>query len=92
MKTEQELENPLYALVALCIVVILCSIKPIFLYATDKQAYYQYELTNLEQIEKDKKEQFHDDRLSVDAYLSSMRMIMREKDEINSQLNKNKNT
>ncbi|MFZ6755538.1 hypothetical protein ACO0KY_19490 [Undibacterium sp. Dicai25W] len=91
MKNNQEIENPLYAMAFLLIVMFIISIKPMFLYATDKQAYYKYELENLEQVEQYKIEQFRSNGLSIDAYTSSMRMITREKLEINSQLNKNKN-
>ena len=92
MKNEHELENPLYALVVLCIVVAIFSIKPMYLYATDKQAYYQYQLSDLIDREQFVDQRFKDNQLTVDMYLSSMSYITKRELEILSEMTNNKNT
>lgn len=95
MKNINNPENPFYALVALCIIFILCSIKPMFLYATDKQAYYQYELNGFIENERFADQRFKDNQLTVYQYLSSMMHTYKRQLEIigkMKELNNNKNT
>ena len=97
MKNEirKELDEQIFGqyslLAVLVFLVIAVSIKPMYLYATDKQAYYQNELDNIEQVEKDKNEQFRSGKLGVSAYFSSMELVILKERELKSQINKYNN-
>ena len=87
--TVLEILSPFLVLI---LVVTVFSIKPMYLYATDKQAYYQNELDSIEQVGKDKNEQFKSGKLGLAPYLSSMKMIVERETEYKLQINKYNNT